>query len=32
MLNILDFNDNGGATIEIPQIPNDYSLVINHLS
>jgi len=27
---ILDFNDQGGATIEIPQIDSDYSLVINH--
>jgi hypothetical protein len=27
---ILDFNDNGGAFIEIPQIDSDYSLVINH--
>jgi len=30
MISILDFNDNGGAIIEIPQIDNDYSLVINH--
>lgn len=27
---ILDFNKNGGAIIEIPQIDNDYSLVVNH--
>ena len=27
---ILDFNDNGGAVIEIPQIGNSYSLVVNH--
>ena len=30
MANILDFNDNGGAIIEIPQIDSDYSLVLNH--
>ena len=27
---ILDFNDQGGVTIEIPQIDDDYSLVVNH--
>ena len=30
MVNILDFNNNGGAIIEIPQIDDDYSLVVNH--
>jgi len=30
MPSILDFNDNGGAIIEIPQIDSDYSLVLNH--
>ena len=29
-LNILDFDDNGHAVIEIPQIQHDYSLVLNH--
>lgn len=28
--NILDFDDNGYAVIEIPQIQHDYSLVLNH--
>ena len=28
--NILDFDDNGRAVIEIPQIQHDYSLVLNH--
>jgi len=27
---ILEFNDNGGVSIEIPQIDSDYSLVVNH--
>jgi len=30
MTNTLDFNNEGGAVIEIPQIGNDYSLVLNH--
>lgn len=30
MNTILDFNNNGGAIIEILQIDSDYSLVINH--
>ena len=30
MCPILDFNDNGSAIIEIPQIGNDYSLMVNH--
>ena len=29
-VNILDFTDNGGAIIEVPQIDSDYSIVINH--
>lgn len=29
-LNILDFDDNGHAVIEIPQIQYDYSLILNH--
>lgn len=29
-LNILDFDDNGRAIIEIPQIQHDYSFVLNH--
>lgn len=28
--NILDFDDNGCAVIEIPQIQHDYSLMLNH--
>ena len=28
--NILDFDDNGRAVIEIPQIQHDYSLMLNH--
>lgn len=27
---ILDFNDQGGASIQIPQIDSDYSFVLNH--
>ncbi len=30
ILNILDFDDNGRAIIEIPQIQHDYSFVLNH--
>lgn len=29
-LNILDFDDSGRAVIEIPQIQQDYSIVLNH--
>ena len=28
--NILDFNENGGATIEIKEVHKDYSLTLNH--
>lgn len=28
--NILDFDDNGRATIEIPRIQEDYSFILNH--
>lgn len=30
ILNILDFDDNGRAIIEIPQIQHDYSFILNH--
>jgi len=30
LISIVDFDENGGASIQIPQIQSDYSLIINH--